>query len=322
MAVRKYPNKQRVFPEILDPSQEEIENAKEELVAHYRLLPGFNGDPIQKTHEVIEACKVGWRNCPKTFGERIRVKAKVRHAGGANLRNWGEAKSAEAAGEAAIEQKLNLADPLEEKSANQASAIEEIIDHIGRDKILRHLNSADRKFWKQREKYYRVEFEFNSSSDFALLLEVISNEIKIQKIHEMEFQELERKPDADGENGPDPQKLLAFSKMTAEAHKQLQDSLRSLGVTRDQRKGELESGDGDIASISITLDRKLAARAAVEEAYKVEEDAGLRRKQLRGDVYDAGLPRAVHNRVPDVEEIQDLIKEAGIVEIEDEQQTN
>jgi hypothetical protein len=184
---------------------------------------------------------------------------------------------------------------------------------------LRSLRAPDKRFWKQREDYYRREFDFNSSSDFSLLIEVISNEIKIHKIHEMEFAELEKTIDPeDDESGPDPQKLLALSKMTAEAHKQLQDSLKALGVTRDQRKEELESGEGDIASLSLSLDKKERAREALAAAYAEEEQAGLRRKYLRGDVYEVGLERAIHNRTPEGDEAAEIIKESGI-RLEDDQ---
>ena len=294
-------------PKVLHPPQEEVDTLREKLVAHYKAFPGFSGDPLAKADWAIEASRKGWANCPKTFEKRVRTKAKMHHAGGANLRNRGELTSQKASREGAIEAAIDSADPLHQP------AIEEVIDHIGRDKVLRALKAPDKKFWKQREKYYRREFEFNSSSDFTLLIEVISNELKIAKIHEMEFEELERAPDSDkGIEGPDPQKLLALSKMTSEAHKQLADSLKSLGVTRDQRRDELENADGDISSLSLSLDKKLAAVAAVQEADRVEEEAGLKRKYLRGDVHDIGLDRAIHNRIPNADEVAEIISESGI----------
>jgi len=304
--------KKREVPpiKVLNPSPEQMAFYREHLIKHYSALPGFKGDPIAKTSEVLEACKTGWAFCPNTFEERVRTKAKWRHSGGGNLRTWGELTASKASREMAIRAEYDEAmgpPPLQ-------PALEEVIDHIGRDKIIKTLCTADKKFWRQRERYYRREFEFNSSSDFALLIEVISNELKINKIHEMEFEELERKPDPDrGIEGPDPQKLLSFSRMVSEAHKQLQDSLKALGVTRDQRKDELDAADGDIASLSISLDKKIKAQEALEAVYAEEEEAGLRRKFLRGDVYDVGLPRAIHNKIPNAEEIAEIVEESGIM---------
>lgn len=294
-------------PVVLNPLQHEVDEAREALIQHFTHLPKFEGDPIEKANHVIEACRIGWRNAPKTFFERVRTKAKFRHAGGANLRSYGQMTATKAAGDLAIADTAN-------KYLPRLPPSEEIIDHLGREKILRTLKPHDKKFWRQREEYYRREFEFNSSSDFTLLIEVISNELKISKVHQMEFEELEKIPVKDDPTtGPDPQRLLAFSKMTAEAHKQLQDSLKALGVTRDQRKAELDTSDGDLASLSMSLDKKLKMEEAIDAAHREEENEGLKRKYLRGDVYVVeGLPRAIHNRIPDSEETAEIIKESGI----------
>jgi hypothetical protein len=299
-----------VEPIVINPLQSEVDEAREVLIQHFTHLPKFEGDPIAKANEVIEACRVGWMNSPKTFYERIRQKAKFRHSGGANMMTWAEVNSVEASKDIAIAQQFDKNSP---RPLPRLLPSEEIIDHLGREKILRALNNADKKFWKQRENYYRREFDFNSSSDFTLLIEVISNELKIAKIHQMEFEELEKKPVAnDPMSGPDAQKLLALSKMTIDAHKQLQESLKALGVTRDQRKEELDMSDGDLASLSMSLDKKLRAQTAIDAANREEEELGLRRKYLRGDVYNAGLERAIHNQIPQSEEIAEIIKESGI----------
>lgn len=306
---RKY-RKPAAPPLLLNPLKEEVDEAREALIIHFTHLPKFDGDPLEKANQVIEACRLGWTNAPKTFFDRIRQKAKFRHSGGANLRSWGEMNAQRASREPGIEQSLEKVEP---RQLPQWAPSEQIFDHLGREKILRALKAGDKKFWKQRERYYRNEFDFNSSSDFTLLIEVISNELKIAKVHQMEFEELEKTPvKGDPMSGPDPQRLLAFSKMTSECHKQLGDSLKSLGVTREQRKDELDTGDGNIASLSLSLDKKEKTKEAIERAWSEEEQAGLRRKYLRGDVYNAGLDRAIHNMIPDSDEIEEIIKESGI----------
>jgi hypothetical protein len=294
------PNRPAREPEELHPSEEEIEKTRDALIHYYTHIPKFKGDPIAKATDVIEKCKKGWRNGPNSFKQRIRAKSKMGTDVASHLRNWGELNSAKAAPERAIEQQMEEAFPLPKPH------LEEAIDHAGRDAMLKSLAPKDRKFFKQREKHYRKEFSFNSSSDYALLMEVIADEIKIQKIHELEFEELELVE-------PDPARLLNFSKMSSEAHMRLERSQRALGVTRDQRKDELDEGDADLASLSMSLDKKIKAIAAKEALDKEEEDAGLNRKYLRGDVYPIkGLPRAAHNLLPEMADIDEIIEDAGI----------
>jgi hypothetical protein len=295
------PRRFKKKPEELDPPEAEIERLREELVKFYRNWPKFAGDPIEKSYQIIEQCKKGWVNCPRTFEMRVRTKAGLRNKAMANLMNWGEANSAKAARERAIEQQMNKAFPVPK------SNLEQEIDHAGRAVMLKMLNVNDRKFFKQRERYYRKEFDFNSSSDYALLVEVIMDELKIQKIHKMEMAELEKVD-------PSSERLLRYSKMVTEAHTRLAKSQQALGVTRDQRKDELEDAESNLASISVSLDKKIKAMAAKEAAYAEEEEAGLNRKFLRGDVYPVeGLDRAVHNLMPEATIVDELIADAGIL---------
>jgi hypothetical protein len=114
---------------------------------------------------------------------------------------------------------------------------------------------------------------------------------------------------------PSPQALSAIAKMINDAHARLQASMKNLGITRDQRKDELNKKVGDIASIAINLDRKKKLQEKIEEVWKREELEGLERKARRGDVYYVeGLDRPIHDQIPEMTEIDEILKESGISE--------
>jgi hypothetical protein len=156
------------IPEYIEPPPAVIEEYKEKLVKHYQGMPKYKGDPLAKASQVIEACKAGWPFAPKTFEKRIYTKSHMGHPGANNLRTYGEVRAEKAAHDRAIEARYEEATEFAERTP----AIEKVIDHLGREKFLKGLKLPDKKFFRQREAYYRREFEFNSSSDFSLLLEV------------------------------------------------------------------------------------------------------------------------------------------------------
>lgn len=298
-------NAQVSFPEYLNPTVEEMEKARLEVIDFYANLPGFKGDPIEKAEETLEGARKGWRNAPKTFENRIRAKIRTVQ----NSRDWAVHKNKESADKSLRETKLTQALTIIDEEPKK-DALEKYLDtHLGRESILSNMMDRDRKFFEQRERYYRGEFEFNSSSDYALLIEAIMDELKIQKIHEMELNELKA-------NNPRHDKLLGLSRMVTEAHMRLEKALRSLGVTRDQRGAELSKAEGDITALVLAYEKKKDAIQIIEAEQNIEEQEGLRRKYLRGDVYPIeGLPRALHNRIPEGVEMQKIIEEAGIQEI-------
>lgn len=306
-------NNQYSLPEPLTPSSDEVEIQRERILEFYTNLPKFTGDPIAKTNEVLESCKKGWRNSPLTFEGRVSFKINNIK----RVKNWGHKRKKEKAEEIARENIITDAMELQkdQNSDKEKSSLDKYIDtQLGRSAILGSLSEKDRRFFEQRERYYRTEFEFNNSSDFSMLLEVIADELKIQKIHEMEFEELK-------EDNPRQDRLLGFSRMVTDAHQRLERSLRGLGVTRDQRKDELNKAEGDIAQLVLAYEKKKQAIELIEKEYKTEEDEGLRRKFLRGDVYPVdGLERALHNRIPDSSEAAKLIEEAGIQSLDEQKE--
>jgi len=219
----------------------------------------------------------------------------LRHPGGANLVTWGEYKKKQAAKEAALEMSID------EIAENTQNTENEILSQIGRDQILKKLKSPDRKFWLAREKFYRNEFDFNDSSDFALLMELLSDELEHKRIVEMRL------------TTDEPDDLVALSRSATECFNRLEKAQRSLGITREQRKDELDDGEGDIAALSVNLDKKLKTIEAIKKADLIERDEYLAKKHARGDTFIIkGLPRPVHNRIPDMESIRKIEKEAGI----------
>jgi hypothetical protein len=277
-------------PEHIEPSQEEYDHLRDELTFFYQNMPGFKGDPLEKAVDVLEKCKKGWRNCPIKYVDRVRSKSKWNHGGGQNLLQYGFTKRREGSREKALEQIVG----------RKPTADEIALEHVGRDQILKTLKQDDRNFWLEREIRYREEFDFNNSSDYALLMEVLSDEVEHKRIIQLRLKTT------------DPKLLADLSRAATECFNRLERALKALGVTRDQRKGELDDSGEDVASLAAKLDEKERKARAFKEYDAQEREEYLRRKSMMPNTFMVeGLPRPVHNRIPDMKEILRLEREAG-----------
>jgi hypothetical protein len=174
-----------------------------------------------------------------------------------------------------------------------------VLSQLGRDQILKKLKSPDRRFWMARERYYRQEFDFNESSDFALLMELLSDELEHKRIIDMRLA------------CDDPDSMAALSRSATECFNRMEKALKALGITREQRKDELDTGDGDIASLSMSLDQKKKQLAIIKTLDMEERNDYSAKKYAQGDTFPVeGLPRPLHNRVPEMKEILRIEKEA------------
>jgi hypothetical protein len=152
---------------VLHPTEQELNTVNNGLKGFYGNNPQFlkNGISIEdKIKEVTEECKVGWICAPNSFIKRIEWKTKWNTKG--------------------LKNRLDYVDNY--ANAEQIKIQEELTDKKkGKDlypgisaKTLRDVLPVDEKrFWQEREVYYRQEFEFNNSSDWSLLMQLLLEEL-------------------------------------------------------------------------------------------------------------------------------------------------
>jgi hypothetical protein len=286
-----------MVPKELFPGEEEVAQWRDEIIGYYDNFPGFEGDPVEKADKIIEECKKGWTNAPKTFEKRILIKARMKGRIREGITSWGVAKRAEGAIENGIEREFEQTHGKNERKV--------IYEHIGLNTILNKLRGNDRKFFKQRWAYYNREFDINSSSDYALLMEVVVDELEQKRIAE-----------ARADCGPeDEDKLVLLSKVASECLVRIEKAQKALGITREQRKDELDSDGETIAELAVSLDRKKKKLDLRKEMQSVEEEEMMKVKYSRNDTYPVeGLPRPLHNRIPDMAEISKILRESGVTD--------
>ena len=120
------------------------------------------------------------------------------------------------------------------------------------------LDPEEAEWWDNRLKMYIDEFEFNKSSDTALLEQVVVEEL-IQK--RLAIQQLTQ-THVDS----------MASKTQSESTKRLLDMQEKLGITRKQREDSISNIDGNIASAALALDEKLAEIEIECKKQREEED--------------------------------------------------
>lgn len=111
--------------------------------------------------------------------------------------------------------------------------------------IRKELDKSEQNWWDERFASYIEEFEFNKSSDVPMIEQILVEEL-IQK-------RLSIKQLANGDKVDS-----VISKIMTESLKRMHDLQTKLGITREQRSGEMSDIDGNVAGLSITLEEKLS----------------------------------------------------------------
>ncbi len=285
-------NRKLKAPTVFDPPEAEIAEWREKLVAYYANMPGFTGDPIEKATSIIQTAKTGWRNCPDSFEGRLLMKSKMKRGARDNLVSRGVRRREEGAKPLAVEKEYEETHGKAEKQV--------IEDHLGLSDLLKKLPVPDRKFFKQRWAFYNKEFDINSSSDYALLMEVVVDELEQKRIAQARL----------GCDPTDHDTLSVLSKTASECLTRLERSLKSLGVTREQRKDEMDDSAESVAEVAVLLDKKLK-RQKTRHRMETEEEIEMQRvKFSRNDTHPVeGIERPLHNRIPDMKEILKITAE-------------
>ena len=210
----------------MEISETEISQARKKLISHFLEVLESEDQATVKTEEIILKALEGWDQAPKTFKARINKLAKF----GPDSPK-GDSKSRTQAEEKKLHQKV---DELYNKRKYKGNL----------DILFTAYNLVERKYFLEREIYYYTEFEFNQSSDFAVLFSLLADEVRLYRLHTLQAQEPE-------EN---------YSKQITDAHQRILTGQKALGITKDQRDSLNKKSEGSVSELSIDLDKKLKLR--------------------------------------------------------------
>jgi len=115
---------------------------------------------------------------------------------------------------------------------------------------------ADRKFWAEREKQYREEYDLNDSSDWPLLMQVLLEELTQRRLTKRKLLD---------------EKLNIETELN-NSYKRLMAALKALGITREQRRQSYDEGSENIATLSVKFDQKMRRISAIKEKDAIEEE--------------------------------------------------
>lgn len=154
--------------------------------------------------------------------------------------------------------------------------------------LLDGLTKRERLFFKNRIDEYNREFGLNNSSDHSLILQVIAEEIRQRRLIRESVIDIKK----------------SYDKELNSSIKRMTESLTALGITRSQRQEANTEIDGNVAQLSLELDKKLMRCAKENERMYQEEEEYLQMHNER-----AG-PK---NHVPSMKEIEEIEKNFGLV---------
>ena len=107
--------------------------------------------------------------------------------------------------------------------------------------VYQYLSTKEKEWWAKRIIEYSKDFEFNDSSDKPLLTQLLVEEILQRRLFIKQLKE----------------KDLNLSKEIESSLKRVTDIQVKLGITREQRSGALDNIDGNVADLSLSLNKKL-----------------------------------------------------------------
>lgn len=111
---------------------------------------------------------------------------------------------------------------------------------VGSNFIYQHLNPSEKEWWDSRYRDYTMDFDFNDSADKPLITQLLFEELMQRRLF---LKQLKGSGD--------------YGKELTESLKRVTELQLKLGITREQRLGILDNIDGNLAEISMYLDKKL-----------------------------------------------------------------
>lgn len=240
-------NRKEPTYKLIDPTEYELSTVKDGLKEYYSNNPGFlkDGESIeQKISEVISTCSNGWAYCPKTFLKRVETLTKWRTR--ALKTRFDYSPSYYNA------KQLQTQEDIEKSNTG-------LYPGVSASDLRKLLSPDERKFWQERESYYRTEFEFNNSSDWSLLLQVLLEELTQRRLVQKRMK--------------DPN--VQIDEEIDASHKRLITTQKALGITREQRESATNETDGNIAQLGVKYDNKMKILAKKEAMDRLEEETNM-----------------------------------------------
>lgn len=206
------------------------------LFTYYRERGDIEESQIQELIDrKIKESEAGWEGAPRTFRNRI-------------MRKTGYGIEAASMTKARKRKK--------EKALPRKDKLKRAKDDVEFYDLGNGLKLKERKWWVGRQAAYREDFEFNDSSDYILLQQLLVEELTQKRLAIKQIEEEDN---------------ISYSKLITESLKRLHDLQTKLGITREQRADELDALDGNVAVLSVALDAKLSEIDKIEDEYEREE---------------------------------------------------
>lgn len=246
-----------INPRKIEVEQKELEDTRAELREFY-LKRGYQGDIELKIEYVIRGCIEGWNRCPKTFQQRVDKKTQR------NTQAWTYIEQHNADKRKVREEKLRMDDVSDEVLKEEgldkrpdSKYSETLLGGITLDDLFKAaaLGEEERLFYLEREKAYRSEFDFNISSDEAILQQLITDEVIMRRVRYAMLK------------GKDITTEVAVDKLS----NRIRENQIKLGITREQRERERSGTGGNIAEVSVRLESRLKSIKSIQDKAKQAE---------------------------------------------------
>lgn len=202
----------------INMDQDDIARWKGPLIQYYVKSKGLSEkDAKIAICKVIDEVKAGWNRAPKDIDTRIKMKTGFQWVSQENLNV----------------KKLQIKKAPVGKEAPTSSGSESF--------LYDNLDDEEKLWWDRRRDEYNHDFIFNESSDKPLLVQLLFEELMQKRLFLKQL-------DSDEQ---------VYGKLLTESLKRVTELQIKLGITREQREGALDNIDGNVAEISISLDKKL-----------------------------------------------------------------
>ena len=151
--------------------------------------------------------------------------------------------------------------------------------------IQKSMTQSEKNWWKERMGIYMKDFEFNISSDAPLLNQLLVEELIQRRLFSAQL----KNPKTD------------YSKQLNDSLKRISEVQQRLGITRQQREGQLNNIDGNVAELALKLEEKLKQ---MPEKLKAEYEEELYYDNLKKQ-------KPPINILPPIEKIEALLNVDG-----------
>ena len=162
----------------------------------------------------------------------------------------------------------------EKQKAQHRTLVNTIKTYIGSS-----ISAKDLYFIIDRAAVYVSDFSFNESSDMSLLNGVIVDELMTSQLQTKLFS-LQMSGEADIES------IRKITNILNESSKKIQNSLKTLGLTAEQRSKKLSGVSDNLCKLAAQFDNSIQEFPIIEKIYLLEEIDILLQKRSRNEITD------------------------------------